>query len=344
MKTRALAALATASLALGLAACSSSPNTDSGIPQEGAAAPDTVKVAVVLGGLANDGGFNQYAADAVNALAESGEIEVQIRESVHNPSDAEPIFRQYAAEGYDLIIGWGLGFSDSVFKIAEETPETNYIATGAADILEKATDNVETWTYATNEVGYLTGWIAGKTDLSPIAIVDGQLAPFNELQYQYLSVGLAESNPDAVQLEPIFTGSWEDPQLANQATKAQISLGAELIVTAAEGFTSGVIAAAKEADVATFGASNATSSDAADVNIGLVKLDFTPTLAEAVSRVKAEEFGNYTYISTIANKGLVLGDFNAVDSAPGLPSNIEELVAELADQLASGELTIPAAG
>lgn len=339
MKLRTSLTLIAAPLVLVLSACSAP--ADAG---ESAASDDTLKVAVILGGLANDGGFNQYAADAANALVDSGDIEVQIRESIHNPSDAEPIFRQYAAEGYDLVIGWGLGFSDSVFKVAEEAPDTRFVATGSADILDKATDNVETWTYATNETGYLSGWIAGKSGLSPIAVVDGELAPFNELSYQFLSIGLADANPDAVELAPIFTGSWEDPQLANQATKAQIDLGAKLIITGAEGFTSGVVAAAKEGGVATFGASNATSSDASKVNIGLVKLDFTPTLVEVVERIKAGTFGNYSYTSTIANKGLVLADLNLVEAAPELPKDIAAQVADLSAKLASGELTIPAAG
>lgn len=336
MKLRVPLALLAVPLLLGLAACSAPATGDD-------SSDDTVKVAVILGGLANDGGFNQYAADAVNTLADSGEIAVQIREGVHNPSDAEPIFRQYAAEGYDLVIGWGLGFSDSVFKIADEAPDTNFVATGSADILEKATDNVETWTYATDEAGYLTGWIAGKSGLSPVAVVDGELAPFNELSYQYVSIGLAESNAEAIELAPIFTGNWEDPQLANQATRAQIDLGAKLVVTSAEGLTSGVIAAAKEAGIATIGASDSTSSDAALVNIGLVKLDFTPTLRQIVERIASGDFGNESYVSTIANQGLVLADFNAVGAAPGLPADIEAQVAALAEQLAQGDAEIPAA-
>jgi basic membrane protein A len=336
VKIRPALALVVAPLLLGLVACSS-PAASSSTPD----ADHTVKVAVVLGGLANDGGFNQYGADAANTLAKSGDIEVQIRESVSNPSDAEPIFRQFAADGFDLVVGWGLGFSDSVFKVAAELPDTAFVATGSADILDKATANVETWTYATNEVGYLTGWIAGKSGLSPVAVVDGELAPFNELSYNYLSIGLADANPAAVELAPIFTGSWEDAQLANQATKAQIDLGAKLIVTAGEGYTPGVIAAAVEKGVATIGASNSATTDAKKVNIGLVKLDFTPTLREVVARVAAGDFGNANYTSTIANGGLVLADLNQVSAAPNLPTDIAAQVTDLAAKLASGEATIP---
>lgn len=302
-----------------------------------------LKVAIVLGGLANDGGFNQIGADAVNAIADEGRAEVSIKESVHDSTDAEAAFRQYASQGYDLVIGWGLGFSESVFKVGEELPETDFVATGGADILEKATDNVATWTYASDQQGYLTGWIAGKSGLSPIAVVDGQLAPFNEASYAAVELGLAEANPDAVQLEPIFTGSWEDPTLANQAAQAQIAAGAKLILTAAEGFTSGVLSAAKDAGVATLGASNTSSSDAADVNLGLVTIDWAPVLSEIVATLEDDSFGGQSYTSTIENKGLVLRDFNQVDAAPDFPADIEEQINALAEQIASGDVVISAA-
>lgn len=335
MKKIALPALA-AGAVLALAACAGSPT-----PAADDTADDTLKVGIVLGGLANDGGFNQYAADAAAALEEAGEITADIRESVVNPTDAEPIFRQFASEGYDLIIGWGLGFSDSVFKVAEELPEANFVATGAVDILEKATDNVETWTYDAAQYGYLSGFVAGKSGLSPVAIVDGELAPFNEYSYLFLAAGLAETNPEAQQLEAIYTGNWEDPQLANQAAKAQIALGAKLIVTASEGYTPGVVSAASEAGIATLGASNASSAEASSVNIGLVKLDFTPTLTEVVAGLKAGDFGNKSYTSTIGNGGLVWADLNFVDAAPDLPADIEEQIAELGAKIASGEFTLP---
>lgn len=323
---------------LGVGACSS------GSGGSRSAAADRPKVAVVLGGLANDGGFNQYAADAAHALEKDGVITAQIRESVSGASNAEAAFRQYASQDYDLIIGWGLDFANSVFTVAKEMPQSHFVATGGADVLKKATPNVETWTFASDQKGYLTGWVAGKTGLSPIGVVDGVLAPFKETSYKAFTAGLKETNPSAEELKPIFTGSFEDATLANQATKAQIASGAKLIATNAEGYTSGVLSAAKAAGIATIGASNTSSSDARAINIGLVKLDFTPSLKELVSHVKAGDFGNHSYTATIANKGLVLGDLNAVSAAPGLPSDLVAQVDGLAKKLASGELSVPAVG
>lgn len=308
-----------------------------------ARAASVPRVAIVLGGLKNDGGFNEYVVDAAQTLADQGKITVRIRESVATAADAEPVLRQFAALGFDLVIGWGLGLSESVFTVAREMPQAHFIATGSADILKKATANVETWTFAADQAGYLTGWVAGKSGLSPVAVVNGQLAPFVEVQARFTSLGLKAANPHAVELKPIYTGSWEDPQLAAQATRAQISLGAKLIVTASEGFTAGVISAAKAGGVATIGASNAASSDAASVNIGDVRLNWTPTLTEIVAHLRDGTFGNRSYVSTIANRGLVFGEINRVAAAPGMPSDIARQVEGLAADLAAGRVHLPSA-
>lgn len=335
---RKLSAIALVPAVLALAACTSAAATET---EAGAADGDVKKVALVLGGLSNDGGFNQYAADAVHTLEEEGLIEVQISESIANPADAEPLFRQYGAQGFDLVIGWGLGFSESVFTVAKELPDTNFIATGANTILEEATDNVETWTYDFNQHGYLQGWVAGKADLDTWGIVDAVLAPYNEPAYEAFRVGIEATNPGTTELQPIFTGSADDTLLANQAAKALISQGADLIVGAAGGNNQGIVSAAIEAGISTIGLSNVASADAPKANLGVVEIDFTPTLREIVGHLVAGEFGNTGYISEIQNKGLIFAPSTEIQNAPAFPSDIAAQVNTLADQLASGDVKLP---
>jgi basic membrane protein A len=333
--------LIAAAALVALAACSST-SASTSTSSSTASSAAKPKVAVILGGLANDGGFNQYVADAAHKLEKAGDITLSIRESVTNATDSEPIMRQYAAEGYNLVIGWGLGFSDSVFKVAKEDPKTDFVATGGEDILKQATDNVETWTFSSEQDGYLIGWIAGKSGAKTVGVVDGELAAFNETTYKYVAYGLKDSNPDVKQLKSIFTGSFEDPTLANQAAKAQIAAGADLIITGAEGYTSGVLSAAKQAGIATLGASLTSSSDAKDVNIGLVSLDFTPALTSIVANVKSGDYAGKSYIATIDNGGLVFNDLNPVAAAPGVTADLGDQIKELGKQIVAGTVKIPA--
>lgn len=332
-----LAASATA-IALLLAGCSAPANA-------GESAGDEVpEVAIILFGLADDGGFNEYATSALGTLADEGRIELQIRESVTNPTDAEQVARQYAADGADLVIGWGLGFSESIIKVSKELPDTDFIATGAPTIIENASDNLETWTYDFYQYGYLLGWILGQSQLSPWAIVDAELAPYNEYTYEVARTVVKQLNPDAVELDPVFTGSNTDTQVNYQGARAQIDLGARIIVTGAYESNSGIIAAAVEGGVATLGASNQASANASSVNLGSVDIDWLPVITEIVDRIESGEFGNTGYSSDIANGGIVFGNFNEVAAAPDFPSDIEARLAELATQIAEGSIDLPQVG
>jgi basic membrane protein A len=226
--------------------------------------------------------------------------------------------------------------------VAKQEPKADFVATGGEDILKQATKNVETWSFSSEQDGYLIGWIAGKTGLDTVGVVDGELASFNETTYKYVAYGLKQANPKATQLPSIFTGSWDDTSLANQATKAQIAAGAKLIITGAEGYTPGVLAAAKQAGVATLGASKASSSDAAAVNIGYVSVDFTPNLRSIVANVVSGKFAGKSYDATIDNGGLVFDDLNPVKYAPKITSSFGSDVSALGKKIASGAITIPA--
>lgn len=116
----------------------------------------------------------------MQTLQKDGQVIGQIRESVATARDAEPIFRQYGAEGYDLVIGWSATYADSLYQVATEFPKTHFLVTGDVTDKQKTTANVETWTYDPEQFGYLLGWIAGNAQLSPIGIIDGQALPTQE--------------------------------------------------------------------------------------------------------------------------------------------------------------------
>ncbi|REH42896.1 basic membrane protein A [Kutzneria buriramensis] len=313
-----------------LAACGSANPTPSGAP----------RVAIVLGGRANDAGFNEIGADAVLKLQREHVIDAQVRESVTNPADAEPILRQYAAEGYDLVIGWGVGFSDAVFRVGAQFPKTRFIASGGVDVLARATANVETWTYDAEQLGYLLGFIAGATKLSPVAVVDGEQQPFVEAQWFGFDQGLHAANPDAKALKPVYTGSFDDPQKAEQATAAQIAAGAKLIATEPEASSPGVASAARNAGVATVGMAPNSSDAARAVNVGRVDTDMTQILRDWVDRLRKGTFGGRGTTSTITNHSIVPADITKVAAAPDLPADLTQRVDALAKDLASGKVTI----
>lgn len=322
-------AVALGGTALLLAGCSSTAS-EAGAGASGGT--DVLKVAALTPGQTNDGSFNQRALEALQKLEDDGKIEFDVREGMASPTDSEPVIRDFASQGYDLIIGHGLELADPIFAVAEEFPDVHFTASGGPDVLDKATDNVETWTYDSTEVGYLTGYLAGLSGISPIGLVDSLDLPFVTATDNGFRAGVAETNPDAEVLPSVFAGSFDDAQAASQAADSLLSQGAKLLFTTGDGIGAGVASAADEGGAYTFGVSLSAGEIAERVNVATVDIDLYPQFAQWVEDVEAGDFGNEGNTSTIANGGVVASEINpVVPELEGAQDELDALVAGLAD-------------
>ena len=52
--------------------------------------------------------------------------EVTVTENVQIPNQTD-VYRQFAAQGYDLVIGWGGQFTDGAVAAAEEFPDVKFL-------------------------------------------------------------------------------------------------------------------------------------------------------------------------------------------------------------------------
>jgi len=336
-RTRAwLSASAVAvSAAVVLAGCSTG---GSGSDDSAGASKDVIKVGALTPGNANDGAFNQSLADALKKLKAEGEIDYQLREQMADPATSEPVIADFASQGYDLVIGHGIELGDAIFSVAKDFPDVDFTASGGADILDKHTDNVETWTYDTPQVGYLAGYIAGLTGASPIGRVESLELDFVKATDSFFQNGLTAANPSAQLLPVVYAGSFDDAEAAASATTGLIGQGAKLVYTTGDGIAAGVGSAASEADVLTVGVSSAAGKDALKTNVSTVDLDMYPIVKKWVEEVKDKKFGGKGVTSDLANGGIVYQPINDVDGA--VPSDVTAKVEELLKGIADGSIAI----
>lgn len=304
-----------------------------------AAAQEPLKVALLTPGLTNDGSFNQVANEALERLQEEGLVTFELRERMNDPAASEPVIREYAARGYDLIIGHGIELSEPVLLVAAEFPDSRFATSGGPDLADRLLPNVDGWTYDFAQQGYLNGWVAGKiADVDTVGVVGGPQFPFVLATHAGFAAGLKETNPNAQILET-YTGAFDDVQKGAEATRGMIGQGADLIWTSGDGLGNGVAAAANEAGVFTLGVTGTAGGLAEKVNIASVELDMYPTFRAYVDAIADGSFGGEFFTSGLANGGLVLTPINRL--TPGIPEALEAEVAELVRQLASGEKTLP---
>ena len=116
-------------MALVLSACASAGGGDT---------DGKFRVAVVMPSAINDLAFSQSMYDALLAIqSEMGEenFEIAYSDGLFVVDDAAAAIRDYASEGYDLVIAHGSQYGGSLQEIAPDFPETSFMWGTAGDTM-----------------------------------------------------------------------------------------------------------------------------------------------------------------------------------------------------------------
>ena len=90
------------------------------------------------------------------------------------PAEFEEQFRQYGAQGYDLVFGHGFEFQDAAKRVGADFPKTIYITTSSST----SGRNVGGLEFAFADAAYLAGLIAGTlTHTNVVGVVGGTELP-----------------------------------------------------------------------------------------------------------------------------------------------------------------------
>jgi basic membrane protein A len=234
------AVLAVGLLGALVAGCSSNKPATTGGETSGTAAP-AVKAAMVtdIGGL-GDKSFNDLSnAGLERAKSELG-VETKVLES-KAPTDYESNLTQLASAGYNPIFAVGFLMTDTVSKVSTSTPDVTY--GGIDEFFDPTIPNVIGLNFKEQEAGYLAGVLAGmlttKTSADPrindktvIGFVGGMEIPPVQRYAIGFEAGAKAANPKVV-VKSIYTGSFTDQQKGNEAAKALIGQGADIVFAAA---------------------------------------------------------------------------------------------------------------
>jgi len=294
-------------------------------------------------GLTNDGSWNQVAREAVERLEREGRIDVDIRERMADPAVAEPVVREYATKGYDLIIGHGIELLEPMLRVAKAFPQVRFAVAGGSDVLQKTTANVEAWNFDFGQQGYLAGFIAGKIKgVQTVGLVSGPQIPPIMAIHSGFKAGLKDADPSRKWRET-YTGSFDDVQKAVEATTGLIAQGAQIVFTTGDGIATGVASAAArhQPKALTIGVTGDAGGLAKQVNVASVELDMYPVYKSYVDSVVSGSFGNKGYTSNLANRGLVLTPLSEGVTDPRVPTDLQAQVDKLVADLASGARKLP---
>lgn len=192
--------------------------------------PGAFRVAMLLPGSVDDQSFNTNGYRGLMLIKERLGANIAYTENVPE-SDMERLFRQYAREGYDLVIGYGIQFLASIKKAADEFPRTKFMILGYYAGNNRNLGAVSFWQ---GEIGYLAGSVAGlKTKANKVAFVTGLLYPHQKEKAHLFERGVKAINP-AIEVKIVVIGTWKDQDKARIAGQTLIDEGFDIIAVDAD--------------------------------------------------------------------------------------------------------------
>ncbi len=297
-----------------------------------AASGGAMLIAIVAPSATNDLAFTQSIVDAVNVIAGEREVEVAITDNAFVVEDAAAAIRDYANQGYDLVIAHGSQYGGSLAEIAQDFPETAFAWGTAADTFGAA--NVFAYEAASDEGGYVMGKMAAALTTSDTIGIVGPVEVGDAKLYVDGFKNGAEADGSGVTVNVNYTGSFSDVQLASEAASAQIAAGADVLSGTAQ-MVVGAITVANDAGVPWFGTQANQASLAPDIVVASQVYKWEVVLRDILSKMDGGVLGGDTYVIDLENGGLVL-EYN--DAYP-LPDEVKSLADQVIADIISGAIT-----
>ncbi len=183
------------------------------------------KAALLLPRAVDADGWTRAGYKGLLLIEEKLDAEIAYTENIPE-ADFERVFRQYAQEGFDFIIGHGGQFVPAAEIVAEEFPRTRFAVTTKYGGNNK---NLGALSVRSGELGYLSGVVAAlKTRTKHIAYIGGQ-AHAGAKEVVLLFERGAHSIDPTINASTEWVGNWRDEALTIELAQKQIDAGADVL-------------------------------------------------------------------------------------------------------------------
>ncbi|MCC6147882.1 MAG: BMP family protein [Anaerolineaceae bacterium] len=298
------------------------------------------RIALVLPSTTKDSAFSQAMFEALMKVQEEmgkDKLEVAYSESMFKLPDAAAAIRDYATQGYNLVIGHGSQYGSTIAEIAPDFPTTAFAwGTTVNTFQSEGINNVFAYTGTSEFGGYVMGVVSAMLSKSKKIGICGPIETGDNRNYvKGVLQGVNESNLGAT-ATAIWTGSYSDVTAMATCAQTHIQDGADVLHGMSQAAT-GAIAAAKENNIYWFNHQYDNSSLAPKVIVASQAYDFVPTLKDMIATINAGVYGGKVYTLTLQNGGLEIRYNKDIE----IPADVMAASDALLEKVKKGEIKIP---
>jgi basic membrane protein A len=308
----------TIALALVLSACA---------PKATEAPSTKTKVAVLFPGVVSDQSWNQFGYEGLQSAETACNLETAYSENVSQDKQIETL-RNYAAEGYNIILAHGGEYADSVKTVAAEYPKIWFgLVNGTGE-----GPNVSSMLIGYNQMSYLAGVLAcNMTKTNHIGFAGGESIPIVDAGAKAFEQG-AQTCGKTVIVDVVYTGDWADVTKARESGLAMIAGGADVLYHILDTADAGLIAAAEDKGVYAIGLYRDSSALGPKAVIGSA-MGFPGTMISELACGKIP-MGEKTWLDVHTPNGVNIQMTSLV------PGDVQAKVKAVYDQMVAGTLLI----
>lgn len=293
-----------------------------------------LKVALIAPSAHNDLAFTQSMYAALNLMNVKYNLDVSVSENQFVVADAANIIRKYAQDGYDLIIAHGSQYGGTVQQLAPQFPKTSFAWGTAGETY--GLPNVYAYEAASQEGGYVQGYLAGLMSKSKVVGVIGPIAVGDAKLYVDGFAAGAQAAKKGIDVKVSYTGSFSDPSLMSKQATQFLAQKADVLTGSSQSVV-GAITVAKAANVPWFGTQWTQASLAPKQVVSSQIYDWTGILKTIITNVRNGKLGGANYVITLANGGEKI-KFNAQYKAP---KAITAAAAKVIKGISNGTIKVP---
>jgi basic membrane lipoprotein Med (substrate-binding protein (PBP1-ABC) superfamily) len=216
--------------------------------------------------------------------------------------DAAAALRDYASQGFDIVIGHGSQYGSSIQEVAKDFPKTTFAWGTHVDTF--GLPNVYAYTAAAEEGGYVNGVLAALLSKSKQIGVTGPVEVGDAKTYiDGFTQGVAAIDP-GIKLSKTWTGSFSDVALMTEAAKTHIASGADALTGSSQSVVGSIGAAKEKGDVLWFGTQQDQASLAPALVVASQQYDWIGIVKEIIANRKNGKLGGDKFVLGLKNGGL----------------------------------------
>ncbi|HBG74844.1 MAG: BMP family ABC transporter substrate-binding protein [Chloroflexi bacterium GWB2_49_20] len=303
-----------------------------------AAPVKTFRIAVIMPSAITDMAFSQSMWNALVAVQTEmgGEtaLELKYSEGMFKVPDAAAAIRDYASQGFDIVIAHGSQYGSSVQEIAPDFPDVTFA--WGTDVNTFGMPNVYAYTAAAEEGGYVNGVLAAMLTKSKTIGVTGPVEVGDAKTYIDGFVQGVESVDATINVSKTWTGSFSDVALMTEAAKTHIAAGADILTGSSQSVVGSIGAAKENGSVLWFGTQQDQASLAPDLVVASQVYDWTGMIKEIIAKHLAGTLGGETYILQLKNGGLKI----AFNPGYALPAEVKAAGEKAIEDITAGTIVV----